>query len=1154
MTVIPRLPANPWVWIDPNLLQLVGLGTTSDPYAQDGNHLRWFFGRLLGFPRSGFGLLRRPTPFDDFASLRRLLPLFGVQVTSRDELGDLSGKMLDSGLGISTASPFQYTAIPSDDDGPYLKLGMQPVELQVGPSSAYPAPHLGPTASDPAAYVVLTIYRRSKTGSVIAEGYYTSGGSEQFQDRTGVGPKLGSSFGIAEDTLEKRGGTSWLRSRSELHLSPDAVDRRHKNLGGGRTAGCTFFGGDSWARETLILSGGLLERIRIRGENAVLVEVRWLPSRSYAEADGWTVVDQYFLPLTNAPEIYPAWTPTPGAKIADQRLHEAPPRALPPWDNGAVPPPAATNAQIEADIHKRYLEPFKTVDEAMRTFLAGELAELKPQALIAIEETMTWMGDSPDAASGPVGLYRPFDFLYSAAADPQMARMLGLMATDRAASDESWDYVIGAFFPVAWLWWTLFPTEVAAAMAAASKEHALHDLHETVFNAFPAAREMNTRVTHDKWPTQNFPVISLATAIGPMKVPLPDAPHSVTATLHENPGNKVVQGEVEVAWETPAANIFEEPEKSRIFYAVRRKGDDGDVALNQKDDDSGVLLPIVPSGDALAIGLTKIVDRSVPAYGDYTWRVSGMDIWGRFSPFGDTGTAVVDLVAPLAPAKVTATFKESGVVITFDWTTFHAGESPDVVSFDVHLRQGQVAVADNQNAASWNVLEHAPGATTAPLRIDEATAAIASALPASVTASVATAAISAEEGGGTRYIITLTPVSSPFADDGFARVSATATARDGAGNVSPFATRAIAQRADAKPPEPVTMPPGPQFTSYPDAHGRAHYRVALSIPAAMTAQVLIASQNRLLAAGNIIDSDYGLLTDGERVLKLKELAVAHDSVFTPDHELPYPSNVTEHDLVLRGLERTWTVVMIRLTSATSVPASWPKSGDAFAVVAVRTAPVPRPPELIETRGGDRQVTFRIAPDATGATKRVRICRTRTKENATEIRMMKPVQEVDVSAAPIDGVVVIDPDLLPDVPYFYRAVALGDANTRSDATEIISVKAWSSAAPSAPVIASVTKPAASPSQREVVFTLPRRDYRVTVLRHDSEAPGWSLIDADLPPLGNVNLAAQTVVAIADGYEVTLHDTVPNEAATYAYRIRLTDPRDKTVESAIVKEPS
>jgi hypothetical protein len=105
-----------------------------------------------------------------------------------------------------------------------------------------------------------------------------------------------------------------------------------------------------------------------------------------------------------------------------------------------------------------------------------------------------------------------------------------------------------------------------------------------------------------------------------------------------------------------------------------------------------------------------------------------------------------------------------------------------------------------------------------------------------------------------------------------------------------------------------------------------------------------------------------------------------------------------------------------------------------------------------------------------------------------------------------------------------------------------------------VIVSVTRPAASPSQRDVVFTIPRRDYRVTVLRHEGEQPGWQLIDADVPPLGTLNLAAHTVVPVSGGHQVTLHDAVPAGDAKYAYRIRLTDPRDRTVESAVVKEPA
>ena len=112
MSHMPQRPQDPWVWIDPNLLQLVGLGTKADPYLADGRHLRWFFGRMLGFPRSGFILRRRRSPFGDLKTLRPLLPFMGKQSTTESALGTGARVHFDSGITISKTDGFTFKAVP----------------------------------------------------------------------------------------------------------------------------------------------------------------------------------------------------------------------------------------------------------------------------------------------------------------------------------------------------------------------------------------------------------------------------------------------------------------------------------------------------------------------------------------------------------------------------------------------------------------------------------------------------------------------------------------------------------------------------------------------------------------------------------------------------------------------------------------------------------------------------------------------------------------------------------------------------------------------------------------------------------------------------------------------------------------------------------
>src|SRR5690349_24192035 len=104
--------------IDPNLLQLVGLGIQGDPYLLDGRHLRWFFGRMLGFPRSGFRLRRRRSArdFEGLIDFIRRQSLTKAALTQPLTLGVRVSKR--KGLVYQTAFP---------NDAPALRVDEQPI-------------------------------------------------------------------------------------------------------------------------------------------------------------------------------------------------------------------------------------------------------------------------------------------------------------------------------------------------------------------------------------------------------------------------------------------------------------------------------------------------------------------------------------------------------------------------------------------------------------------------------------------------------------------------------------------------------------------------------------------------------------------------------------------------------------------------------------------------------------------------------------------------------------------------------------------------------------------------------------------------------------------------------------------------------------------
>ncbi|MFZ2472640.1 MAG: hypothetical protein WAW52_11960 [Methanothrix sp.] len=1161
----PQRPANQWVWIDPNLLQMVGLGTIDDPYMQNGRHLRWFFERLLGFPRTGFHLMRRPCPFHDPKALRPLLTAMGLEKTTENELGTAHGlRSFESGLTISKLDGFTFISVsdPAIEEYPILKIDSKPITMHLGPQYPLLMPQIGPAIRDPAAYVLLVILREEKSGSVLAEGFYEAGASSRLVDRAGMGPNISAVIPpSARKWVTQMDNVEWLRSGAERHMTKELIRARHLEIArrikpdlSSRTTKAKTTG---MKVETLLLHGGLLEKIIITGMNAALLGVCWMPTRLYAQIPEWEEVDRLFLPLTKAPGIFPAWTTKDGVKIAEERLALAPPYAHSPWDVSSYPPPHASVSSIWNDLSKRYLgDAFDRIDDAVRLFLEGELTNFTPQALVEITE----YEDEGASAGSTKTTYSPFDQLYAAAADPQMARILGLMTTDLNDPEGSWDYLIGAWFPDIWLLWSIAPDnakEMIEILKNKGGNAPMQLLWEKARKKSGPVIDGITNVSK----IGLFPVISMATSITRMHEPLPTPPDDLQARLKEYPSGKKVQTEVDITWSVPNANLFDDSQSARVFYAARRSGKTTpEIVLNHEDDVVHLRIPIVPTKDSIREDRAKITDRSMPNYGNYEWWISGMDIWGRFSPWAKVSAKVIDLVKPIAPANVVAQLVGKAasapsweyIAVSFDWTQFQLEVSPDVVAFEIHLSQGKISNAKNQDPSMWGKLAHAPGATTKPLHIEWPTAKITSSLPSGMMATITTGQLLAEEGGGTRITAKIAPIELPFDANGYANISATITAIDGFSNISPFATRAVATRVDDLPPQPVMLLPGPQLTSYPDARGRAFFCIPLVTSEGERTQVLRASQVALLEAGGFSNTAFFELNEGERVEKLKQLAAANESVFTPDHELPYGETATEHTIAFNALDRSWTVAAVQRISKTGIRSTWPNDPDCFMVIAVRrprTVPIPI---IKEARPGDCLVKLLFEPDTTNATKIIRIFRTIKHENAAEVRRMKPVKDIDVSSNCLDEIMFTDEALFPDIPYSYRAIALGDGSEQSEATEIISVKPWSSIPPLAPKLIQVEKSAAFPAVRTLTFMIQRRDYPVTVFRRSNDSFSWELINADKGNSAAIDLYSFAVIPVSGGYTVKLDDTVSNPGATYTYFIRVRDPRDRFADSAKVGE--
>lgn len=1089
-------------WIDPNLLQLIGRGTHGDEQVPDGKHLRWFFGRLLGFPRGGFLLRRHASYATAKWDTSPADPLIRLQLLTSG-LGSGSTHRFPSGLTVGHAGGFAY-------DGDLLRLDATPVTLDFGPEGPGPTFPPGPGLSNPAAFVRLTIVRRQKTGHVLATGYYDGHGRYRFLDRAGVGqisltwlpPEL-RDVAIATSTGMR------LRSSAEKRLDARALDARDDTTraalkrNGQRAR--SLDPSNPPVTETLLLHGGLLEHIEIVGHDASVMQVQWITVRDYAAAPDWKDVDRFFLPLTDAPNIYPAWSPDPGREIARKRLHlsvrSTAPFAQVPWDDPTAP---LSISDLIADVERRYLDTdnaFESVDEAMRIFLDGELRDFVPQALVEVRQVLEpTEGNDEEEALDTVT--QPFDFVYGASADPRMARMLGLMTTDDFAPDETFDYLVQAEFPEAWIERTIFPKRKPAELGRGQT------------------------------------CLSLATAIVEEPAAPPAAPDDLQARVVPDVSRSPVQAYVELDWRAESATLFENPDRARVFYSLLRDGADGQMLIHEREPESKLLMPHHPTPRVPNDPRRRIEDATVAKYGSYMWHLTGMDLWGRLTPRASVTADVRDVIPPPAPALVEAALRGtaapvwSEVEIAFDWTDANAALAPDLDRFEIHLRQGEIAIADGELPGTWGRFEHTLGATTLPLVVQWPSLTLA-AVPPGLTASVQSA--------DHRITLRVGPIHAAFDAGGEAKVSATVRAIDTFSNAGGFARRAVARRIDDTPPNVPPLPGDIVWTSRADAEGHAFHRITWPDLGGGRVRVLRASETALLAASGSDVVAFAALPLPERAAFLRGLALDNPQAFAPDHERRYAASAGSHTAQFDAAQRGLSVFVLQPISAAEVRAPWPTTAGAFLVVGVPRPLQPRTPLVREVRAGDRSVTLIVARDLTGAAAKLRLYRSRRVDDLADVRGMRPVAELLVPAE-ADEVLLADSNLYADVDYWYRVAAFGADGTMSQPTEPLRARPYTSTPPVAPEIVSVARDATLPHLRVVTCLVARRDYPALLLRRARGTLEWRAAPVDF----------SAATPAPNGYRLTIEDAPPDAAQTYVYRLRVEDPQGRFAESNVREE--
>jgi hypothetical protein len=309
-------------------------------------------------------------------------------------------------------------------------------------------------------------------------------------------------------------------------------------------------------------------------------------------------------------------------------------------------------------------------------------------------------------------------------------------------------------------------------------------------------------------------------------------------------------------------------------------------------------------------------------------------------------------------------------------------------------------------------------------------------------------------------------------------------------------------------------------------------------------RVLRASSVALLAAAGTAPGAFEALGEAAQVGFLKQAAVSHRQPFATDHEQPVPATGAGYPLELVGSDKGFTVVHVAVENRNGARSGWPTDPSAFLVILVPPAAQPPAPLVSEVRVGEGSVTLTVAPDVTNRTAALAVYRARTADEADDVRRMRPVATVPVAQAANAATQIVDSGLYDDVEYLYRVVAVGQGGVPSGPSVIVPATPRPSGPPPAPQVVAVERVPADPARRRVQVIVPRRDYRVRVLRRRQFAAAWEA--PDIPTVqadGSLDFAALATLSDPAGYRVTLVDTVPTPDAAYAYLARIEDPRGR-----------
>lgn len=628
--------------VAPEILQLLAVGADDgDRYLTGGRHLRWLPNPLLGFPRRGFVLRRKPSPDWPW----------------------------DKRTGMFTTS-----AMTGEKEGAAVWLrGFGPLTAEEREQEA----ERGVRASSPGS----TVQPEADRGIAVRD----RGLMLEFQARAGSprpNPAAWVALRVAGELKATVSATAWAQGPAD---KDDAALAEVTEVVGALPA---FSPANRDEDRVVLLDGGLIDAVELHADGEVwLKEVWWLPVDRYAAGPDWEEVGRFLLPLDGDGATYPS---QPDADdVAKKRVAGSVPKAWPPWDDPAWPPAPADPQDLGAVVEQRHLGRLDGLRRTLERILDGELDEMRPQGEVLLDVgdddplLLEGSGDEADLALPGVPL------LLAASLEAPLAHLLGLATVDREVDPEvPFDYCVSAVYPSLWLAWLMGP-ELAEMLSRQFDhprgEYLKEQMREAVVPPLPP-EEL------DEEATTFLRAVSVATGVTPGPLPDPPSPRQLAVDVRPDPTASPLPARAELSWQAPDQPRFD---NLPVVGVTADRTDPKDwVSLARTDPVDGQRLPyLAGSGDQ------QLVDRDLRAEGPTLWTVRSLDIWGRWGEPAKVDDKVADELPPPSPSGVVGTLRgdvdeDNGVAqaiaVAFDWGGGQAAAAPDLDHFEVTIAAGDL--------------------------------------------------------------------------------------------------------------------------------------------------------------------------------------------------------------------------------------------------------------------------------------------------------------------------------------------------------------------------------------------------------------------------------------------------------------------------------